>query len=316
MVPRREWTGFKGIAAWKGLLPIWGLILFGSGLRAEPLSLPNASFESPATSFVNTHIDSWQKTAKPSWYDESGPFLWDQLTGIFKNTDPGRPDHIDNCDGNQAMWMFAIPEAGIFQDYDTMDWDDTVPQHDFNARFEIGRAYDLTVGLIGGGGNMLPGATVELSLYYRDADSNMVRVAFITVTNSLASFSNTTHLVDFRVRVPPVKPTDAWAGQNIGIRLLSTVTTNLQGGYWDVDNIRLSIRNAVLLSPSWSNGQFQFTLKSEPGLRFQILTSGDAGLPRSSWISLGTVTNISGTVSFTDGAADSGRRYYQAQELP
>ena len=56
--------------------------------------------------------------------------------------------------------------------------------------------------------------------------------------------------------------------------MLSTVATNLQGGYWDLDNVRLaSILEPVLLDPVCTNGQFQFTLRSEPGLRFEILSS-------------------------------------------
>jgi hypothetical protein len=42
------------------------------------------------------------------------------------------------------------------------------------------------------------------------------------------------------VKVPAVKPGDAWAGQNIGIQLESIVDPSLIGGVWDVDNIRLT----------------------------------------------------------------------------
>src|SRR6184192_3573554 len=84
---------------WSGLLAFWS---FSPLLRAETITVPNGSFESPATVYVDPHIDSWQKAAKPDGYDESGPFLWDQLTGVFKNTPTNSADHIDNCDGNQA----------------------------------------------------------------------------------------------------------------------------------------------------------------------------------------------------------------------
>jgi hypothetical protein len=300
----------------RGLLFV--CVLFSaSGFAALPISVPNASFESPVTDFVNTHVDFWQKTAKPPWYDESGPFLWDQLTGVFKNTAATSADHIDNCDGAQAMWMFAVPQVGVFQDYESMDWTHTnAPLHAFDARYEPGKSYQLTVGIIGGGGNMLPGATVDLRFYYRDALSNLVTIASTTVTNSPATFSNTTHLVDFQLRLPPIQTADPWAGQHIGIELLSTVDTNLQGGYWDIDNVRLAVRNPVLLNPGWTNGQFQFTLQSDPGLKFQILAGTDALLPRSNWTMLATVTNVDGTVSFTDTSAAVARRFYQAQEVP
>ena len=38
-------------------------------IRAEIIEIPNASFESPVTTFVDTRLDSWQKTSKPDRYD-------------------------------------------------------------------------------------------------------------------------------------------------------------------------------------------------------------------------------------------------------
>ena len=78
-------------------------------LQAEPIYIPNASFELPETNFVSAEIDSWQKSEKPWWYDESGGFLWSQLTGVFLNLPSTDPNHIDNCDGKQAVWLFAVP---------------------------------------------------------------------------------------------------------------------------------------------------------------------------------------------------------------
>src|SRR5262245_39645715 len=94
---------------------------------AGAINIPNNSFESPATSFVSININAWQKSPKPDWYQESGGFLWTQLTGIFKNTPATSADHIDNCDGNQALWLFAVPEVGLFQDYDSTDWHNLPP---------------------------------------------------------------------------------------------------------------------------------------------------------------------------------------------
>src|SRR2546423_15691175 len=88
-------------------------------VRAASIVVPNGSFESPSTTFVDTHIDSWQEAPKPDWYAEGGGFTWDQLTGVFMNTSVTSADHIDNCDGNQALWMFAVPEVGVFQDYNS-----------------------------------------------------------------------------------------------------------------------------------------------------------------------------------------------------
>jgi len=297
-----------------------GMVVLGAWfgtLRAGTIVVPNGSFETPATTFVDTHIDSWQKAPKPAWYVEGGGFTWDQLTGVFANTAPTSPDHIDNCDGNQAMWMFAVPEVGLFQDYNSIDWAHTTPPHDFNAVFEPGKSYHLTVGVIGGGGGMLPGASLEVSLYYRDGASNIVTVATTRITNSPATFSNTTHLVDFQVDVPAVKIGDAWAGQNIGIRMVSTVSSNLEGGYWDLDNVRLmSVIEPVWTSAVQVDGQFKATLRSEPGLNFEILANSNASLPMSSWMNVGTLTNVTGTVLFTDAVTNFNRRFYRARRFP
>jgi hypothetical protein len=233
--------------------------------------VPNHSFESPATSFVSINIDSWQKASKPDWYQEGPGFTWVQLTGAFKNTATNSPDHIDNCDGNQAIWLFAVPEVGLFQDYDSVDWKGQSNQ--FTGKFTAGKSYQLTVGVIGTGGGMLEGATLDLRLYYRSG-TNLVIVGVTTLTNTPAIFSNSTHLVDCHLSIPVVKSSDPWNGKHIGIQVVSTVTTNLQGGYWDLDNVRLSeIAEPSLGSPVFTNGQFNFALLSEPGITFEILAA-------------------------------------------
>jgi len=282
---------------------------------AATVSVPNASFESPPTPFVSIAIDSWEKTPKPDWYVEDGGFLWTQLTGAFANPNPPSPDHIVNCDGQQAVWLFAVPEVGLFQDYDSKDLDDPAPTHDFAVRFEVGKSYHLTVGVIGTGGGMLPGATLALSLYYRDSASNRVTVAATTITNPPTVFSNNTQFVDCAVNTPTVRPSDAWANQHIGIRFLSTVSTNLQGGYWDLDHVRL-LAGPALLDPGLTNGQFQFTLLGEAGADFEILSTTNASLPMTEWTGLGSVQNTTGTIRWVDSSAGFNQRFYRARQLP
>jgi hypothetical protein len=284
---------------------------------SETIEVPNGSFESPATTFVDTRIDRWQKSPKPVWYDETSNGPWDQLMGIFLNTPTNNASHIDNCDGSQAAFLFALPQVALFQDYSSTDWSNSVPSHAFNARFEIGSSYHLAVGVIGGGGGMTNGATMQLSLYYRDAASNLVTVAATMVTNTPSTFLTTTHLVDFKVDVAAVKATDPWAGQNVGIQLLSTVGFAQAGGYWDVDNVRLTqIIEPTLLSPARSSGQFTCTLQSEPGLKFELLTTTNLLLPRTAWTSMLTLTNVSGTTPVIDTAPIVGHRFYAAHQIP
>ena len=288
-------------------------------VNAGALAVPNASFEGPPALFPSPNINSWQKTAKPDWYDEgNAQFLWTQLTGVFRNQPPtSTNNYIDNCDGLQAMWLFAVPEVGLFQDYDSLDWNDTVASHDFNAQYEPGKSYVLTVGVIGTGGNMSEGATMALSLYYRDAASNHLAIATTSLTNVPSVFSNNAHFVDCRVAVPTVKPTDAWAGQNIGIQIQSTVSSNLQGGYWDLDNVRLvSILAPTLINPIRTNGQFQFTAQSEPGLVFEILAGSNLTVPATNWTTLALITNVTGTIPLIDTDPNFNQRFYQARQLP
>jgi hypothetical protein len=295
------------------------LLTVNDRLWAGSISVPNASFEAPVALFPTPSIDSWQKTPTPDGYDEGGGgFLWSQLTGTFRNPPPSSPsNHIVNCDGLQAIWLFVVPEVCLFQDYDSMDWNDPVPSRAFDATFEPGKSYQLTVGVVGTGGGMQEGVTLELSLYHRDAASNRVTVAATTITNTPAVFTTNTILVDFQVNVPVVKPEDPWAGKKIGIQFLSTVSPEMEGGYWDLDNVRLvSTQAPIFLNPTRSNGEFHCNIQSEPGLRFEIFAGQDLLAAPENWTSLGIITNSTGTIPFVDSTPGFAQRYYQARQVP
>ena len=284
--------------------------------RAASLNVPNGSFESPATLYVDVNIGSWQKTSKPAWYSEAGGFAWTQLSGTFRNPAPGSFDHIENCDGAQGIWLFAVPEVGLFQDGDSHGTDSPTSAPEFNATFEVGRAYAVTMGIIGGGGGMSNGASIQISFYHRDAASNRVQIAATTVSHSSAVFPDRNHFVDFRLAVPTVKATDAWAGKHIGIGILSTVTTNLQGGYWDLDNVRLTENIPPALEAALLvGGTRRITLRGDPG-RFEILTTTNLAVPLFLWPSLGVITNPAAGASIDDPATNLQQRFYMARELP
>lgn len=215
-----------------------GLIV-GLGLSAEEISIPNGSFELPSTDFVSTRIDRWQEDPAPEGYSEAGGFAWDQLTGIFRNTAPGAADHLANLDGRQALYLFAIPGVGLFQDGTSRDWKDPEPLRDLQARYEPGSAYTLGAQVQGGGGGMREGVPLELSLYYRDASGRPVTVARTEVLHSNVVFADRQRLVQVSVTSPVVADSDPWARQPVGIRLRSTVAPDLAGGYWDVDAVTL-----------------------------------------------------------------------------
>jgi hypothetical protein len=283
-----------------------------NGTLAGNIPIPNYSFESPATPYVSVYIVSWQKYAPPAGFTLPGGYAWTNTTGIFKNDPPSVPDHIDNCDGNQALWLFADSYTGVFQDYDSVDSFNQT--HQFNAVYTPGKSYHLTVGVIGTGGGMLPNATLQLMLYYRDAASNQVAVASTILSNTPTVFSNNTHFVDCNVDVPTVKVSDAWAGQHIGILFLSTVDTNSQGGYWDLDNVRL-VEGPALSKPAYTNGQFSFSLLGQPGATFEIQSATDAIAQATSWTTAGFITNVARTSSFNVSATAS-QTFYRARQLP
>ncbi len=236
-----------------------GAALLAGGVsgQAAALAVPNHSFEQPATEFASPVLSAWQKTPKPDWYPENPETPerhWINQTGAFKNTAADDPAHKDNIDGQQALFLVSVPTVGIFQDYDSVDLLNPVPTRAFDERFEIGKSYALTVGIIGGGGGMPVGASLMLALYYRDAQNNQVPVASTTVVHGTETFPTTTHFVDFTAAVPPVKAGDAWAGQRMGILLVSTTAQDKVGGYWDIDNVRLT---SAVSQPTVPNHSFE-----------------------------------------------------------
>ena len=296
------------------LAAAWAAALAGSDrLRAATISVPNASFESPLTTYALPLVDSWQQVPPPDLINQSNLY-----SGVFSNSPPGDPFHIDNCDGNQALFLFAVPQATIFQDYDSTDYAHPTPMHAFPATYDPGKSYTLTVGVLGGTNLAIPmqeGTTLQLSLYYRDAASNQVTVAATSIANRGTLFPTPTHFFDFQVQVPTVKASDPWAGRHVGIQLLSTTPFELRGGYWDLDNVRLvSTATPMLLAPSYTNGHFSFMLQSEPGSAFDILAGTNATLPLSNWTSLGALTNTTGATVFTDPAVNLSRRFYRARQ--
>ncbi len=275
-----------------------------SSLSAAPIPVPNGSFESPPTTFAFPAIDAWQQTP----LDFFAP-----VSGVFSNV----PPPIDNCDGTQLGFLFAAPDATVFLDYDAVDW--MTATHLFEATYQVGASYTFTAAVIGGTNLAVPmqeGTTLQMSLYYRDLSNNIVTLAARTITNSGSLFPSPFHLVDFQVDLPVVQATDAWAGKHIGLQFLSTTTdTNLFGGYWDLDNVRLT-SGPALTAQSWTNGTFNLSLQSYPGSAFQILTTTNVATPGSNWTSIGTVTNTLGTISIVDTNATTTQKYYRALQVP
>lgn len=309
-----QWTGpthtpcRNHMLCWVALSAAW----FGPGtVRGEAIDVPNPSFEAPATDWVQIHINSWEEHPKPPDYPGIGQSAWTNLTGIFRNSDPGTSGHIVNCDGDQALWLWAEPGVGIFQDYDSVGWGDPGPSHAFEAYFRSDHAYRLEVGLIGGGGNMPAGSAIRLEFFYRNAIGAPERVAYRDVFHSPELFPTNTRFVDFALELPPV-PTDArWARERIGIRIHAVVDPAIKGGYWDVDNVRLTeIPPPALSAVTFANGEIRMTVEAEPGAVLDI-----EALDNQGWENLNRVTNTTGSAVITDPTG-SKQRLYRARQVP
>jgi hypothetical protein len=190
-------------------------------VESQPVSIKieNASFEAP---FVDPNafpalpfIEAWTETDN----DTEGS----TNTGVFANTLGGKTDHIVNPDGRQLVFLGSESGNGL--------------QQELNANYTIGGDYRLSVA-VGISSRFPPSViepvdTVELALFYRDANAVMVDIACQTVD---AIGITATQLVDFSLQLPTVKSSDAWAGKAIGISLRAA---GMPGGFWDLDNVRL-----------------------------------------------------------------------------
>lgn len=298
---------------WKGKWPLSLACLLGiTGLSpAASLPVPNGSFEEPKTAFVDLRVPHWSKNPKPDWYDErQGP--WDQLIGVFKNVEPSATGHFPNVDGDQALFLFAVPEVGLFQEGDAPETD---PVPNWPALYEMNAAYRLTVGVHSGGGGMKPGVSLLVSLYYLATDGSRPTLASTTIVHDgpppIRQFT------DHHLQIPPVQPEDPWAGRPVGIRIQSTVSAELSGGYWDIDNVRLWVDRApVLRHLEISEGRIQFVWDGEPGRAFEVLSSPELSRPLTEWTPLARLTNETGEITFSEEVSATGLRLYRTRLQP
>jgi len=302
-----------------GLLSLSLLLVTWVGciVRAERIPIPNESFELPSTQYVSTRIESWQETPKPDDYPEVGGFLWDQLTGVFRNTPVTAVDHVFNFAGEQAIYLFSIPGVGLFQDYESVAYNQTEASHAFDAIFEVGRAYEFTAGIIGQGGNLPEGVGLELAFYHRNPQGAMVPVATLVVTNSAVAFPDRNHAVPYTVRLPPVQIGDPWAGRHMGVRILALVSDEKKGGYWVVDNVQVSRTALPMPAPVLHIESLSSNLRirwpSAVGSRYRLQGFAELGgvVESREWVA-GTGDELSLTVPKPGGE----QHYYRLEIAP
>jgi len=195
--------------------------------RAASIPIENASFEAPV-------VDPNGFGAVPlvdGWTEMDIDTMFSTNTGVFANTDPNSFDHIVNADGSQLAFLGS--QAGNAMEQDLAD------------TYKVGCEYQLTVG-VSVSSRFPPSAaepidTLELALYYRDANDVVVDIAIQTVEATGQSY---TQLQDFSLELPTVQSGDVWMGKPIGIALRAA---GQPGGFWDLDNVRLIESPPVLI---------------------------------------------------------------------
>jgi hypothetical protein len=280
---------------------------------SREIPVPNFSFESPHTEFALPQVDSWQRSPKPAWFTETPEQQWIFLTGVFQNTAATNSDHIPNIEGDQALFLFAQPEVAIFQDFNSVGGTNSAANQEFDAQYIAGRAYQLSAAVVGGGGNMEENVTLRLSLYYKDAASNMVTVASTTITNTPANFPNLTNLVDFHVMTPQVATNDTFAGKNIGIMIGSMANFENAGGYWDIDNIRLTevATPAPEIAAARTGSMLQISWPAFTGKFYQLQVSDDL----VDWTDVGAVVTGVGRTELVELSANGAAQFVQVEEV-
>lgn len=255
-----------------------GLTLFaGAGCAClgadEVLGIRNDSFEVPETAFVTLLLDSWERFPKPDGYVEEGGFLWNQLTGIFANSAPGSLDHLENLKGRQSMWVFAVPDNGVWQRVQAGDGISA-------ARVQEGDTYRLTLDVLGGGGAMKAMVPISFRVQAMGEGAERTTVASFTVTNSVELFPGRTRMRTFEFVSSPVPGGHPAIGQPLAIEVRSTVTPELEGGYWNVDALRLvrvpQVRPELTISRT-ENG-IRLGWESLTGWRYRLYRSDHPGM--------------------------------------
>ncbi len=196
------------------------MFLIMPAAQSGQIPIANNSFEIPA-------IDPNGFPAipvAPLWIEADLDTEYSTNTGVFRNPDPNSTyDHIVNADGNQLAFLGSQSGNGFLQDP--------------NAAYQTGKSYRLTVEVCPSvrlpPSGPDPNNKLVLSLYYvNDANSVDIQTSPVLSTELTINVLKT-----FSVTMPAVQSGDAWVGKNIGIAIRAD---GLPGGYWDLDNVRLT----------------------------------------------------------------------------
>lgn len=106
-----------------------------------------------------------------------------------------------------------------------------------------------------------------------------------------------------RKAISSVSQKDAWFRLSL-LFVMAILTT-----------VRIYAQESILTKPGRTNRQFGFTVVGQPSSLYEILASTNASTPMTNWTSLGTLTNVGGSFSFSDPATNLNRRFYWTEHL-
>ena len=182
--------------------------------RGDAIPVVNYSFEDPIVPFSDPYalpyVTGWNEIDLDTDYSaNTGVFL--NVTGIL-GTDGGQLAFLGSAQGNALL-------------------------QDLSAVYQAGKSYKLTVGICVSGAYRPPDPNgVQLAFYYQEPnDPNVLDI--ISATTLPPSTFTSTELEDNSIYLPAVQVEDAWAGKTIGIAIRATGTA---GGFWDLDNVRVT----------------------------------------------------------------------------
>ena len=197
------------------LFPV--IILFlSAAVYADSIPVANYSFESPV---VPSDVNVPALPIVTDWIElDMDPLGYSQNTGVFTNV-----TGIANTDANQLAFLGGEQGNALLQD--------------LSATYQVGKSYKMTVGVCVSAQYPPPDPNgLELAFYYTEpADPNRIDIVS-AITPEPNSFTSTT-LEDNSIYLPTVQAEDAWADKGIGIAIRATGPL---GGYWDLDNVRVT----------------------------------------------------------------------------
>jgi hypothetical protein len=196
-----------------------GVLLFFASAGADSIPVPNFSFEDPVVQPVYPY--AYPVVGDGTNWIELDNDLINPLgtnTGVFLNV-----TGLANADGAQVAFLGGELGNALLQD--------------LAATYQVGMGYKMTVGIcVSGAETPLDPNGLELAFYYT-APSDPNRFDILSAATPAPSQFSKIALEDHSIYLPAVQAEDAWSGKTIGIAIRATGPF---GGYWDLDNVRVT----------------------------------------------------------------------------